>query len=109
MTVLTDLAKFGTSDLAEAGKLLTTLNTHQDDTKHLGDGVYVCLNTNSGFVFLSDEDYNVAMMSGHQLVDFHNCPNCGNEALAPYFRSEFADSECCQEYADDLELEPLEA
>lgn len=101
--ITSDLSKFGQRELAIAGELLSTLNTVRDNSR-LGDGIQVFMNRNSGYVFLSDEDYNVAIMSGHYLEDFHTCPNCGNESVASQFRNDFDDVECCKEYADDLEL-----
>jgi hypothetical protein len=99
-----DLSDFGQIERREAGRLLTTLGTVKDLTKFLGDGVAVEFNTYSGMVFLVDEDYNVAVMNGHNLEDFHSCPNCGNEAVSSEFRSDFKSSDCCQEYANELGL-----
>lgn len=99
-----DLSEFGNIERDEAGTLLQTLNGSRDMTKFLGDGVAVEFNPMSGNVFLVDEDYNVAMMNGHNLEDFHNCPNCGAESFASEFREENTDS-CCKEYANDLGLE----
>ena len=48
-------------------------------------------NKNSGYVFLTDEDYNTAMMDGDTLEDFLTCGECGCEGI----RSEFF------EYAED--------
>ena len=98
-----NLADFGHRERAMAGELLSVLGTVRDLTRYLSDGVAVEFNPYSGNVFLVDEDYNVAMMNGHDLEDFHTCPNCGNEGFASEFRSEF-DDDCCQEYADDLEI-----
>ena len=99
MSVTNDLTKFGTIELAEAGKLLSTLKTVRDNTKFLGDGVQVFFNNESGYVFLSDEDYNVAVMSGHDLVDFINCPECGNEGNINEFDTE---SYCCKKYYKEM-------
>lgn len=100
-----NLADFGQIERDEAALLLTTLGGSNDDTKHFGsDGVAVEFNPMSGYVFLVDEDYNVAMMNGHQLEDFYSCPNCGGEGMSSEFREQ-NDSECCSEYADDLGLD----
>ena len=100
-----NLADFGAIERDEAGTLLKTLGSSNDDTKHFGNsGVAVEFNPMSGNVFLVDEDYNVAMMNGHQLEDFYSCPNCGNDGMQSDFREEHSDS-CCQEYADDLGLD----
>jgi hypothetical protein len=99
-----NLADFGIKERDEAALLLTTLNGPNDDTKLFGsDGVNVEFNLNSGMVFLVDEDYNVAVMSGHQLEDFITCPNCGNEDVASEFKKNNEDV-CCIEYSEDLGL-----
>jgi hypothetical protein len=99
-----DLSKFGQRERAIAGELLRTLGTVRDKTKYLDHDVAVEFNPMSGFVFLVDDSYNVAMMNGHDLEDFHTCPNCGGEEVASDFR-EYNTDECCQEYADELGLE----
>ncbi len=102
--ITTDLADFGSSEKATAGELLSALNTDKDLTHFLGDGVKLYLNKNSGFVFLSDEDYNTAMIDdeGH-LRDFHSCPICGSEGFLEDLHDgvEELDSEC-QEWFDNL-------
>ena len=103
-----NLADFGNIEIDEAALLLTTLNSSNDDTIHFGNnGVNLEFNSNSGMVFLVDEDYNVAVMNGHQLEDFYTCPNCGGEGMQSEFREQNSDS-CCQEYANDLGLDPLD-
>lgn len=72
---------FGYVELAEAGKLLTTFKTHHDKTELLGSNVAIEFNPSSGFVFLVDDEYHVAVMAGHELHDFYSCPECGNEGL----------------------------
>ncbi len=52
------------------------------------------MNTHSGCVFLSDEDFNVAMVNGDTLEQFHSCPECGAEGFA----EDPPDNECCQQY-----------
>lgn len=100
-----NLADFGQVEREEAGLLLSTLGTSRDHTKHFGDrGVSVEFNPMSGYVFLVDEDYNVAIMNDDILEDFHTCPNCGGEGVASEFREDNTD-ECCQEYADELNIQ----
>jgi len=76
-----DLSEFGFIERQEAGRLLGALGTHHDKTDNMGDGVKVEFNPMSGNVFLVDEDYNVAMMNGHDLETFYSCPQCGNEGF----------------------------
>ena len=87
-TVTKDLARFGSRELRMAAELLTAYRTDADQTEALtGDGLAVWMNRESGYVFLCDEDYNTAMMSGDRLVDFLTCGYCGHEGV----RSEVAD------------------
>ena len=39
------------------------------------------LNINSGHVFLSNDDYQVAMLNGDKLESRYSCPNCGHEGF----------------------------
>jgi hypothetical protein len=39
-------------------------------------------NRHSGYVFLVNSEYQVAMMNGDKLEIWHNCPNCGLEGFA---------------------------
>jgi len=100
-----DLADFGQIERDEAALLLTTLGSSKDDTRFFGHGgVSVEFNPMSGFVFLVDEDYNVAMMNGDRLEDFLTCPNCGGEGLLSDFREDNEGSECCEEYANEMDI-----
>jgi hypothetical protein len=106
MTVTKDLSKFGLREKAMAKDLLSAYGTSNDKTQHLGDGVEVWFNTHSACVFLSDEDFNTAMINGNNgniLEDFFSCPNCGEEGLSSDFKGENT-SECCQEYANEMGL-----
>ena len=49
--------------------------------------------------FLTDEDFNVAMMSGDTLEQFHSCPECGGEGFA----EDLPDNECCQQYLKEVQ------
>ena len=87
-TVTKDLARFGFRELRMAAELLTAYRSDEDETELLaGDGLAVWMNTHSGYVFLCDEDCNVAMTSGGKLEDFLTCSYCGHEGV----RSEVAD------------------
>ncbi len=46
------------------------------------DGVTVMMNRNSGNVFLIDSEYNVGMMNGDKLEQWHYCGDCGHEGFA---------------------------
>lgn len=79
----TDLADFGFRELKMAAQLLTAWQTDADETTIFGHaGVRVMMNRGSGHVFLTDEDFNVAMMNGDTLEDWHVCGYCGEEGFA---------------------------
>jgi hypothetical protein len=53
-------------------------------------------------VFLSDGDYNVAMMNGDYLEDVLVCSECGNEGFVEEI--EDSDNECCKQCLVDYEV-----
>ena len=77
--VTADFSKFGYVDLRLAVQLLQVYSEKGAD--FLGQGLTVNLNTNSGYVFLSDEDYTVGVLNykGTAIVQFYSCPECGYE------------------------------
>ena len=75
--VTSDLAKFGRREKRMAVDLLDAYC--EQGAEFLGDGVTVQMNRNSGYVFLTDEDFNVGVMEGDKLVQFFTCPECGAE------------------------------
>lgn len=99
-TTTTDLAKFGWREKGMAADLLIAakkgLPEDFDD-----DEVTVMMNMNSGNVFLTNSEYQVAMMNGDALESFYSCPECGHEG----FKEEMAHAEDriqCQEYLRDI-------
>ena len=78
--VISDLSKFGYREKEIAAKLLTAmckgLPEDFDD-----DEVTVAMNTNSGYVFLTNSEYQVAMFNGDNLESFYSCPECGCEGF----------------------------
>lgn len=90
--VTSDLSRFGYRELKMAADLLAAYCDNPPD--FLGDGLTVMLNSHSGYVFLTDEDFNVGMMNGDTLEQFHSCPECGAEGFA----EEFPENGCCQEF-----------
>jgi len=75
--VTSDWNRFGNIEIEEARILL----------KHIGDidsygKPEIMFNTESGCVFITDEDYNVWMMNGEEIERFYSCPICGHEGFA---------------------------
>ena len=75
MTTTTDLQDFGFRELRMAAALLTAYC--ESPPEFLSSGVHLMMNMHSGCVFLTDEDFSVAMMSGDTLEQFHSCPEIG--------------------------------
>ena len=98
MTTTTDLKDFGFRELKMAAELLKAYCENPPD--FLSEGVHLMMNTYSCYVFLTDEDFNVAMMNGDKLDQWHFCPECGAEGFA----EELPDSACCQGYLREARL-----
>jgi hypothetical protein len=80
-TVTCDLGEFGYYEIKETAKLLTAwVDQGLPDDFH-NDHVQVCMNNNSGFVFLTNADCQVAMMNGDNLESWYVCPECGHEGF----------------------------
>ena len=77
----TDLSKFGYRELDLAGDLLKAIGKGLPEDFY-DDEITVMMNFNSGNVFLTNNDCQVAMMNGGKLESFYNCSNCGNEGFA---------------------------
>lgn len=77
----TNLADFGPR---ERQMLVELLNAWEQ--QGLPEGFYdyevnCMMNRNSGSVFLTNDEFQVAMMNGDKLEMWHNCPNCGHEGF----------------------------
>ena len=88
-TVTTDLTKFGYRELKMARDLLTGL-LEKNDTRFLSDGVQIAFNTHSGNVFLTDEEYNVAMLTDDGVLeDWFTTPYEGHEGFLADLKDEY--------------------
>jgi len=99
--VTNDLAQFGHREKKMAGVLLLAMNEQGLPQDFYDDEVTVMMNKNSGNVFLTNSDYQVAMMNGEKLESFYSCPICGHEG----FKDEMVHNEDnieCQEYLKDI-------
>ena len=78
----TNLAEFGRREISIAGQILTAYADCKEICPYFtNDGVRLMMNTNSGNVFLTDEDYNVLMMNGSKLEGFYSTPYAGHEGF----------------------------
>jgi hypothetical protein len=96
-----NLSNFGYRELEIASKLLRALTENEWNSKDdvMGNEVRLEFNPQSGYVFLTDEDYNVAMLNDKsKLENWLSCGECGKEGP----RSEVAFSDynnLCEECA----------
>lgn len=88
--VTTDLSKFGFRELRMARDLLTGL-LDKNDTRFLDGGIQLAFNTHSGNVFLTDDEYNVAMLNGDVLEDWFTTPYEGHEGFLADLKDEYKD------------------
>jgi len=98
-TTTTDLADFGSRERHMLVELLTAWN-NQGLPKGFDDSeVRPMMNTQSGYVFLTNADFDVAMMNGHTLERWYTCPECGNEGFAEDIED---GQECCTSYMSEV-------
>jgi hypothetical protein len=65
-----NMADFGSRERKMAAELLAA----QLPDGFSNEGVRLAMNKNSGYVFLMNDDYQVAMMNGNELAIFHTTP-----------------------------------
>ena len=94
-----DLSRFGYRELKRASELLSVY-CDEGKPEFLVDNVRVFMNTNSGNVFLSDDDFNIAMMNGNKLEQWFSCPECGHEGFKEDMKHE--GNKECKEYLKSI-------
>lgn len=78
----TDMSKFGYIERKQAGELLNASSESGFPDDFNDDGVQIMFNMNSGYVFFTNEDCQVCMLTDEgKLESFYSCPNCGNEGF----------------------------
>ena len=77
----TNLADFMSSERHEMARILNAWNNQGLPEDFCNDEVKFMFNRNSGNVFLTNSDYQVAMMNGDKLESFYTCGNCGHEGF----------------------------
>ena len=93
MTTTTDLAKFGSSERKELVRLLNAWREQDLPEGFYDDEVVPMMNTESGSVFLTNPEYQVAMMNGDKLERWNYCNYCGNEGFEE--DCQLNDEGCC--------------
>jgi len=77
----TDLSKFGYRERGLAENLLREWRIQGLPDDFYDEEVAIMLNTNSGYVFLTNSECQVCMLNGEKLESFYTCSNCGNEGF----------------------------
>ena len=77
----TDLSKFGYRELSMARELLEAWEVQGLPKDFENDEVTIMFNLYSGNVFLTNSEFQVAMMCDGKLESFYSCPQCGNEGF----------------------------
>ena len=97
----TDLSKFGYREKEMARELLNAWHDQGLPEDFYDDEVTIMFNTHSGCVFLTNSEYQAAMMNGDKLESWYYCPICGHEG----FKEDMEHGEYspkCQEYLRDI-------
>lgn len=100
----TDLADFGYREIREAIDLLDMWMKHGLPENFYEDEVRVMFNVHSGYVFLTNSEYQVAMIRGDKLEESLACPECGREGFIEEFERN-SDCKGCRVIAGEEEEE----
>ena len=81
MTTTTSLAQFGNRELTEVRDLLTAMLSSGLPSDFSDDEVVPMFNMSSGYVFLTNSDYQVCMVVDGKLESFYTSPYEGLEGF----------------------------
>jgi hypothetical protein len=96
----TDLSKFGYREIKMVRDLLDAWIKHGLPNDFEDNEVVPMMNTHSGNVFLTNSEYQVAMMNGDKLESFYSCPECGHEGFKEDMSHDGNSN--CQEYLKSI-------
>jgi len=102
--VTENIGDFGFREIKLLKDLLTAWTEQGLPDDFYGEQVRPAMNTNSGYVFLTNADYQVAMLNGDKLETWYTCPICGHEGFREDMRHNENRAEC-QEYLRELNIE----
>lgn len=97
----TDLRDFGAREREMLQDLLKAWDLQGLPVDFYGDGVQAMFNKDSGNVFLTNSEYQIAMMNGDKLESFYYCPQCGHEGFLEDMEHGEGSKEC-QEYLESI-------
>ena len=90
MTTTTNLADFGTRELFILRDLIS-LMMEGLPSDFSNDAVVPMFNQNSGYVFLTNSDYEVCMINGDKLESFYSSPYEGLEGFYDDLKEQYED------------------
>ena len=100
----TDLSKFGWREWSELRRILDAMIDKGLPEEFDNSNIHAMFNKNSGNVFLTNDECQVAMMNGDKLELFYSCPECGHEGFKDQMGKKdghgYADK--CAEYLRDI-------
>jgi hypothetical protein len=91
MTTTTDLSEFGFREIKMVSELLNAWINHGLPRDFESDEVVPMMNTSSGNVFLTNSEYQVAMLNGDKLESFYSSPYEGKEGFFEELLEEYSD------------------
>jgi len=103
------LNDFGSRELDMAVELLDKYKeaVRNGDYEELGltTNIRLAMNTNSGYVFLTDDDYNVVMINPEtkKAEKYYTCSNCGFEGFKDEFKNHSEDQDCLEDIRNQLQ------
>jgi len=99
--VTTDLADFGGRERKMARELLEAWSEQGLPEDFDDDEVRIHFNRHSGYVFLSNASFEVAMLNGDNLESWYYCPYCGHEGFKEDMMHD-AENEECTRYLQEI-------
>ena len=97
----TDFAKFGARERKMAENLLKAWRTQGLPEDFYKEEITIMMNQNPGNVFLTNADFQVAMMNNDKLESFYRCPYCGHKGFLEDMEHEPEDEECSR-YLEEI-------
>ena len=104
----TNFADFGYREREMAEELLKASRVQGFPEDFEQDEITIMMNQNSGNVFFTNSEYQVAMMNDDKLESFYSCPYCGHEGFLDEMNHEPEDKDCT-EYLESIGCEPEKA
>lgn len=97
----TDLADFGYREIKETIELLDMWMKQGLPVDFEEDGVQVMFNVESGYVFLTNSEYQAALIHNGQLKSYYTCAECGQAGFGYTFEKN-VNCEGCRAIADNF-------